>query len=464
MFDVESLSRLQFALTSIYHWLFVPFTLGMTCLVALLEIAYVNTKDELYRKMAKFWGGLFLINFAMGVVTGIVQEFHFGMNWSEYSRFMGDIFGAPLALEALTAFFLESTFMGAWIFGWNRLSPKAHAFTAVLVAIGSNLSAFWILVANSFMQNPVGYVLRNGRAELDNFGAVIGNTYAHFQFAHIFTDGILFAGTIMMAISAWNLLRKKDIEFYKRSVKWGVVTAIIGAVLVMGVGHMFGQYVTKTQPMKIAAVEALWKTADPAPFSIISGIDQANQKNTFELAIPGGLSFLTQNSFTKGQVKGMIDLNQEMQITHGPGDYIPQDVTAIFYTFRIMAGFGGILLLVAAIGYWRVRKDTIVESPGVLKALFWSLPLVYIANSCGWYVAEAGRQPWLVYGLQLTKDGVSKAITAGDVLLTVIGFTAVYVVAAIAAIYLAVKHIKKGPNGPDNHDVVDTKKEATLWN
>ena len=210
MMDAVLLARFQFALTTIYHWLFVPFTLGMTVLVAILEITYVRTKNEVYKKMAKFWGKLFLINFAMGVVTGIVQEFHFGMNWAEYSRFMGDIFGAPLALEALTAFFLESTFMGAWIFGWDKLSPKAHAFVAVLVAIGSNLSAFWILVANSFMQHPVGYALRNGRAEMDSFAAILQNGYLPGQYLHIFTDGILTAGVIIASVSAWHLLKKSE--------------------------------------------------------------------------------------------------------------------------------------------------------------------------------------------------------------------------------------------------------------
>ena len=208
MFEALDLARLQFALTSIYHWLFVPFTLGMTVIVAILEWTFVSTGKEVYQKMAKFWGKLFLINFAMGVVTGIVQEFHFGMNWAEYSRFMGDIFGAPLALEALMAFFLESTFMGVWIFGWGRLSNKAHATVATLVALGTNLSAFWILVANSFMQHPVGYVIRNGRAEMENFATIVSNGYVPGQFAHIVLNGSMTAGVIIMAISAWHLIRK----------------------------------------------------------------------------------------------------------------------------------------------------------------------------------------------------------------------------------------------------------------
>ena len=266
MFDALDLARLQFALTSIYHWLFVPLTLGMTAVVAILEWTYVATKNDVYKKMAKFWGKLFLINFAMGVVTGIVQEFHFGMNWSEYSRFMGDIFGAPLALEALTAFFLESTFMGVWIFGWDRLSSKAHAIVATLVAIGTNLSAFWILVANSFMQHPVGYVVRNGRAEMENFTTIIANGYVVGQLSHIVLNGVLTAGIIIMSISAWHLLRNNATDFYKRSIKWGIVITLVGGILGALAGHYQGQYVTKVQPMKMAAMEALWETVDPAPY------------------------------------------------------------------------------------------------------------------------------------------------------------------------------------------------------
>ena len=301
MFEAVDLARLQFALTSIYHWLFVPFTLGMTVIVAILEWTYVSTGKEVYKKMAKFWGKLFLINFAMGVVTGIVQEFHFGMNWAEYSRFMGDIFGAPLALEALMAFFLESTFMGVWIFGWDRLNKSVHALVATLVALGTNLSAFWILVANSFMQHPVGFVLRNGRAEMENFLTIVQNGYVPGQFFHIVLNGLLTAGVIIMAISAWHLLRNNATEFYRRSAKWGMVIALVFGTLGAMAGHHQGQYITKVQPMKMAAMEALWETQDPAPFSLVANIDTKAQKNTSALEIPGGLSFLTQNSFTSGK-------------------------------------------------------------------------------------------------------------------------------------------------------------------
>lgn len=460
MLDAVLLARWQFALTSIYHWLFVPLTLGMTITVAIMEWNYVATKKEVYKKMAKFWGYLFLINFAMGVVTGIVQEFHFGMNWSEYSRFMGDIFGAPLALEALTAFFLESTFMGAWIFGWGRLSNKVHAIVATLVAIGTNLSAFWILVASSFMQHPVGYVIRNGRAEMDNFAAIVTNGYVVGQYTHIVFNGLLTAGVIILAISAWHLLKDKTSEFYKRSAKWGLVIAFVGGILGAFAGHYQGQYVAKEQPMKMAAMEALWETQNPAPFSLVANIDEEKQENSSAIEIPGGLSFLTQDSFT-GEVKGLKELQAEAVATYGQGDYIPA-VTPIFWSFRVMVAAGSIMILVAFIGLLKSFRGSLTDSKVFLKVMFWMLPLPYLANSTGWYVAEAGRQPWLVYGLQLTSQGVSKSVGASEIWITIIGFTLVYLLAAIAAVYLAVKHIQAGPEG--NHSKsVEEKEEARLW-
>ena len=461
MLDAVFLARWQFALTSIYHWLFVPLTLGMTVSIAVMEWFFVSTGKEIYQKMAKFWGGLFLINFAMGVVTGIVQEFHFGMNWSEYSRFMGDIFGAPLALEALTAFFLESTFMGVWIFGWGKLSARAHAIVASLVALGTNISAFWILTANSFMQHPVGYAIRNGRAEMESFATILQNGYLPGQFFHITLNGVFTAGVVIFAVSAFKLLKDKESEFYKRSVKWGLTIALIGGILGAGAGHFQGQYIAKVQPMKMASIEALWETENPAPFSFVANIDEANQKNTSAISVPGGLSFLVHDSF-QGEVKGIKNLQAEAVAQYGQGDYIPA-VTPIFWSFRVMVLSGSIMLLVALIGLWKVRKGTIGNGRGFLKLMLWMLPLPYLANSTGWFVAEAGRQPWLVYGLQSTADGVSKAVAPGEIWTTIIGFTIIYIIAAIAALYLAVQHIKKGPEGLHAVDVKE-KEEARLWN
>ncbi len=461
MLDAVFLARWQFALTSIYHWLFVPLTLGMTVSIAVMEWFFVSTGKEIYQKMAKFWGGLFLINFAMGVVTGIVQEFHFGMNWSEYSRFMGDIFGAPLALEALTAFFLESTFMGVWIFGWGKLSARAHAIVASLVALGTNISAFWILTANSFMQHPVGYAIRNGRAEMESFATILQNGYLPGQFFHITLNGVFTAGVVIFAVSAFKLLKDKESEFYKRSIKWGLTIALIGGILGAGAGHFQGQYIAKVQPMKMASIEALWETENPAPFSFVANIDEANQKNTSAISVPGGLSFLVHDSF-QGEVKGIKNLQAEAVAQYGQGDYVPA-VTPIFWSFRVMVLSGSIMLLVALIGLWKVRKGTIANGRGFLKLMLWMLPLPYLANSTGWFVAEAGRQPWLVYGLQSTADGVSKAVAPGEIWTTIIGFTIIYIIAAIAALYLAVQHIKKGPEGLHAVDVKE-KEEARLWN
>ena len=457
------LARWQFGLTTTYHWLFVPLTIGLTILIAIMEIAYVRTGNEMYKKMAKFWGKIFLINFAMGVVTGIVQEFHFGMNWSEYSRFMGDIFGVPLALEALTAFFLESTFIGVWIFGWDRISPRLHAMVACLVAFGTNLSGFWILTANSFMQHPVGYALRNGRAEMTDFGALVSNPYVFHQFPHVILAGIATGAAFITAISAWHLLRKSQVEFFSKSLKFAVVFLFISSVLLGGVGHMQAQYLAKVQPMKLASLEALWETADPAPFSLIASIDEDKKTNNFELSVPGALTFLVYDSF-KGKVQGINDLQKEMVAKYGPGDYIPA-VTPIFWSFRIMVLGGMWMAGIGFLGWYLARSGKIANNPLVLKALFWTMPIAYLSNATGWFVTEAGRQPWLVVGLQTTAKGVSPNVTAAEIWTTMIGFTIVYAGIAAAAIYVAKKYIVQGPDGyhtPTTTTPAD--KGATLWN
>ena len=286
--DVVILARLQFAVTTVYHFFFVPLTLGLAVLIAILETMYVRTGDETYLKMTKFWGKLFLINFAMGVVTGIVQEFQFGMNWSEYSRFMGDIFGAPLAIEALLAFYVESVFIGVWIFGWDKISKGLHATVMWLVAIASNISALWILVANSFMQQPVGYVLRNGRAEMDSFFALLANGHVWVQWPHVFFSAVATAGFFVAGISAWHLARKSDqIEVFKRSFRIGILYATIGVVCSMLVGHTQAQYMTRIQPMKMAAAEALWETEDPAAMSLFTIGNEKERRDVFAIRVPG---------------------------------------------------------------------------------------------------------------------------------------------------------------------------------
>lgn len=453
------LARWQFGITSTYHFLFVPLTLGLSVLLAVMETLYVRTGNPLYKKMTQFWGKLFLVNFAMGVVTGIVQEFHFGMNWAEYSRFMGDIFGAPLALEALTAFFLESTFLGLWIFGWERLSAKVHLACIWLVAFGSNLSAFWILVANSFMQSPVGYVLRDGRAEMVDFTALLTNKYVWGQFPHTVLAGLATAGVFVSAISAYYLLRRRHQELAKASLAISLFFMLAASLATGATGHFQAQYVGREQPMKLAAMEALWESADPAPFGIVAAIDEKKQRNTFEINVPKVLSLLVYDRPT-GEVKGIKELQILAEQKYGPGNYIPE-VTPLFWSFRLMVVSGGAMIMLALVGAYLFWRGKIESASLYLRVLLWSLPLPYLANSCGWFVTEAGRQPWIVVGLQKVGDAVSRNVTAPEIWFSLIGFTLVYGVLAMAAVYLLRKFILKGPEEPK---LQPEKKEAMLWN
>ena len=440
------LSRWQFAITTIYHFLFVPLTLGLTIWVALLETCYVKTQrphwKEPCRQLVKFFGTLFLINFSLGVVTGIVQEFHFGMNWSEYSRFMGDIFGAPLALEALTAFFLESTFLGIWIFGWDKLTPKAHCLCAWLIAIGSNLSAFWILVANSFMQHPVGYVVQNGRAEMADFFALVTNPYVVGEYSHALFSGISTAGTLVLAVAAWKYIHDQASQpVFRHVLKAGAIYLAIGVLGVMGSGHMHTQYLATANPMKLASMEALWEDADPAPFAVMAVIDQDHHRNACEIKIPALFSLMLYNK-PDGEVKGINTVNDEMVAQYGNGDYRP-DVFGMFWSFRIMVACGGAMLLIALAITALAHLNRLDLYPCLLKFLPLSLPLPFLANTAGWFVAEGGRQPWIVVGLQKTADAVSPNLTGPEVFLTMVGFTLLYLVLIIAALYVAVRFIRK---------------------
>jgi cytochrome d ubiquinol oxidase subunit I len=306
--DTLILARWQFAITTVYHFFFVPLTLGLSILVAIMETIYVKTGDEKYKRMTKFWGKLFLINFAMGVVTGIVQEFQFGMNWSEYSRFVGDIFGAPLAIEALLAFFLESTFLGIWIFGWERLSKKMHAATIWIVAFGSNLSALWILIANSFMQQPVGYSLNQGRAEMIDFFALLLNGHVWVQYPHVFFSGVCTAAFFVIAISSYHLLKKNpNMEIFQKSFRYGVIYGLIGTIMVILVGHNQAQYMFTIQPMKMASAEALWESENPAAMSLFTIGDEKKREDVFAIRVPHLLSILAYNSLY-GEIKGIKNL------------------------------------------------------------------------------------------------------------------------------------------------------------
>ena len=456
--DTVLLSRLQFALTTVYHWLFVPLTLGMGWFVAFMQTRYYQTRDETWRKMAKFWGKLFLINFAIGVVTGIVQEFQFGMNWSEYSRYVGDIFGAPLAIEALLAFFMESTFLGVWVFGEGKVPEKVHLASIWLVAIGSNLSALWILLANGWMQHPVGFVINdaNGRAELVNFFALIGNPKGWIFFWHTVSDGVLMAAMMILAVSGYHISRKQNVDFFKKSFVMASVVGLIASVLVFLGGHTMGQYMYETQPMKFAAIEAHWETSQPADFSLITIGDLSGKKEVWSLrasqiGIPGVLSFLACNNFTC-EVRGVDEIQAEYEAKYGPGDYIPLMVVT-YWTFRIMMTFGLIMIAITAFFLWMNMRGDITKA----KWMKWMpslLILPYLANASGWILTEMGRQPWIVFGLLKVQDGISPNLTPADLLISLIGYTAVYGTLAVAMVKLMLKYAKAGPDAA-MHESVD---------
>ena len=436
-------ARAQFAITTVYHFFFVPLTLGLSVLVALMETIYVRTGRTIYKDMAKFWGKLFIINFAMGVVTGIVQEFQFGMNWSEYSRFVGDIFGAPLAIEALLAFFLESTFLGIWIFGWDKLSKGVHALTMWMVAIGSNVSALWILIANSFMQEPVGYTIRNGRAEMTDFFALILNPNVQVQFPHTVLAGFTTAAFFVMGISAYHLLRKQKVEFFRRSFQ---IAAVIGAFAIIMVGlsgHSQAQHMVLSQPMKMAAAEALWYSEDPASFSILTIGDLAQRRDVFAIRVPRLLSLLAYNQLT-GEVKGIHDLQAEYVQQYGEGNYIPP-VAVTYWTFRVMVGSGILLGLFGLYAVFIVMAELFDNRRFVWRVFPYVIALPYIANTSGWLMTELGRAPWVVYGLMKIEDAISPTVSGGMVLFTLIAFTLIYASLMVATIYLLRKYAIAGP-------------------
>jgi cytochrome d ubiquinol oxidase subunit I len=447
--DPLILARFQFALTTVYHFFFVPLTLGLAVLVAVMETLYVITKQETYKRMTKFWGKLFLINYAMGVVTGIVQEFQFGMNWSEYSSFVGDIIGAPVAIEILMAFFLESIFLGVWIFGWDKLSKGLHAATIWLVAIASTLSAYWILVANSFMHEPVGYVvLPDGGLAMTNFFALLTNPHVWYQFPHALLAGFTTAAFFMMGISAYHLLHKNEPDVFQRSFKMAAIVGIIAAFGVGLVGHAQGQYLVEKQPMKIAASEGVWESEDPAAFSVFIIPDMTNRRNTLDIRIPNLLSFILYNKFT-GEVTGINEIQAEYETAHGPGNYIPS-VIILFLSLRAMVGIGFLLIFITlyALIFMVIRKRY-DQRAIILKAFTLAIALPYIANTSGWLLAEVGRFPWTVYGLFRLDESVSPTVSAGILLISLVGYVVVYSLLIVATVYLLGKYAKAGPVAGD---------------
>lgn len=433
--DVLTLSRLQFAITSMFHFIFVPLTLGLSVLVAMMETRYVLSGNEMYKRMTKFWGKLFLINFALGVVTGITLEFQFGMNWAEYSRYVGDIFGAPLAIEATVAFFMESVFIGVWAFGWNKVSRRFHAFSIWMVAIATNLSGLWILLANGWMQHPVGYVLRNGRAEMVDFLALVTNPFGLLKFGHQIVSGYTVAAFFVMGISAYHLLKARNREFFKASFTMAAGFALFATIMVAVIGDFHAADVAKTQPAKFAAMEAVWNTCNNAPMHLIAFPDAKNECNLVSaLPVPGLLSFLAFHD-TSAEIRG---------ITSFPKDERPP-VLPVFLSFRLMVGLGTFFIVVAAAAFFLAKNGLLEKYPLFLKLLVLTIPLPYIANQLGWLVSELGRQPWIVYGLMKTSDAVSKSLEMSQVVGSLAGFTLLYGLLGFVDIYLLTKFARKGP-------------------
>ncbi|MBP0459431.1 cytochrome ubiquinol oxidase subunit I [Streptomyces montanisoli] len=466
----DTLARWQFGITTVYHFLFVPLTISLAAITAGLETAWVRTENPKYLTATKFWGKLFLINIAMGVVTGIVQEFQFGMNWSDYSRFVGDVFGAPLAFEALIAFFFESTFVGLWIFGWDKLPKKIHLACIWMVSLGTILSAYFILAANSWMQHPTGYHIdkKTGRAELTDFLSVLTQNTAITQFAHTITASFLVGGAFVVGVAAFHLARKKHIPVMRTSLRLGLITVVIAGLLTAVSGDQLGKVMFKQQPMKMASAEALWDGASPAPFSIFAYGDVAKGHNTVELEIPGLLSFLAHDDFSS-HVPGINDVNKAEQHQFGPGDYRP-NIPVAYWGFRWMIGFGMASFALGMLGLWLTRKKFMLparlrtgpdEVPHLVLfrnkvlhpklarwywlAAAWTMTFPMIAMSWGWIFTENGRQPWVVYGVLRTSDAVSPGVSQGEVLTSLIVFTLLYAILAVVEFKLMVKYVKAGP-------------------
>ena len=479
--DPLALARWQFGLTTLYHFIFVPLTIGMALIVAILQTVWVRTGKEKYLRLTRLFGKIFLINFAMGVVTGIVQEFQFGMNWSNYSRFVGDIFGAPLAMEGLIAFFFEATFIGLWIFGWDKLPKKIHLLTIWFVWLGSVASAYFILAANAFMQNPVGFEINEerGRAELLDIGAVLTNPVAVTQFPHTIFAATMFAGTVMVAIAAWHLQRGQFVDEMRTTLRIGAWTNIIAFMGVGLTGHSLGMVMTETQPMKMAAAEALYDSASgaDASFSLFSLGTPDGAHEIFSIRIPYLLSFLSNGTFD-GSVEGIRDLQAEYtEMYCGGADSLltcPTDgqfapiIWITYWAFRWMIGLGALAALVSAVGLWITRKNT--ELPAwVWKVAIWTAPIPMLASLVGWIFTEMGRQPWIVFGVMTTENGVSPGVPGWAVLVSLIVFTIVYGGLAVVEFKLITRAAKEGPpeilrsSGDDNTGEPDQQQLGTVY-
>ncbi len=455
--DTVDLARWQFAITTVYHFFFVPVTIGLSALVAGLQTAWLRNRDPRLLRLTKFFGKLFTINFALGLATGIVQEFQFGMNWSDYSRFVGDIFGAPLAIEALLAFFLESTFLGLWIFGWDRLPKRLHLAMIYLAAFGSMLSAYFILAANAFMQHPVGYEIdpETGRAVLNDIGAVLFQNTAVIAFFHTLAASFLVSGAGVAGVSAWMIVKNRQVDVFRASAKAGAWVILVSAVLVSISGDLDMKVMVAQQPMKVAAAEALYTTQEHAPFSVLSVGDLSGDQATAIIEIPGLLSWLATGTWDgpESTVDGIDDLQayyQQEQFTQfgAETNFVPY-VPATYWSFRLMIGLGMLAALYALWALFALRGDRVPRSRffAAASAAIVLFPLFGI--SAGWIFTEIGRQPWVVFGEQLTADGGSPLLSSLQVWITMLGFTVLYAVLAVVEVKLMLKAIRAGaPEDP----------------
>ena len=439
------LARWQFAITTVYHFIFVPITIGSGFLVAGLHTAWYRTNKEKYLRATKFFGKLFLINFAIGVVTGIVQEFQFGMNWSTYSRFVGDIFGAPLAMEGLLAFFLESTFLGIWIFGWDKLSKKMHLASIWIAATGTLLSAYFILAANAFMQHPVGYVMNTarGRAELVDIKAVLTQNTAIAAFLHTIPSAFLTAGALFAGVAGFMIIKDRDVEVARPVLKIGLVTILISFIIVGVTGDYTARIMTKQQPMKMAAAEALYDTRSNAPFSLLTLGTLDGSRPVFQIGLPSVLSFMSSGNID-GVVEGVNDLQAQYEKQYGSGNYTP-NIPLAYWGFRLMIGFGALAALIAIISLYLFRRGGVPRDKWLLRSLVVLPFLPILGNSFGWIFTESARQPWVVFGLMKTSAGVSTTVSTGNVAFTMIVFTLLYGILAVIEFGLMVRTIKVGP-------------------
>ncbi|TCK22947.1 cytochrome ubiquinol oxidase subunit I [Pseudonocardia endophytica] len=452
--DALDLARWQFGITTIYHFLFVPLTIGLSVIVASLQTAWVRTGREDYLRATKFFGKLFLVNFAMGVVTGIVQEFQFGMNWSAYSTFVGDVFGAPLAMEALLAFFLESTFIGLWIFGWDRLPRRVHLACIWAAAIGSNLSAYFILAANAWMRHPVGYEVDpvTGRARMTDIGAVLTNDQAWSTYLHVVSAAFVIAGLFVAAVSAYKIMKKRwdhpsEKGMFRRTMRAGfLVTAVAGALLAISGDHQ-AKLAATYEPMKLAGAEALWETEHGAGFSLFAVGDIQGSRNHINVQVPKVLSFLATGSFD-GDVQGIKNVQAQYEAMYGPGDYRP-NIAVLYWSFRLMMGLGMAGVAVSVAGLWLTRRGRLPSPAGwrrwMYRAVVVALPSALAGNIFGWVLTEMGRQPWTVHGELLTAASVSPGVSLGEVATSLTAFTLLYGVLAVVEFRLLLRYVKAGP-------------------